>query len=209
MVQNLIPKLKDRLRQPLPGAEAHKLMMPRLVSGSRIRFPNAADPRRGAVLILLYEDHGVLTLPLIQRPRYEGVHSGQMALPGGKAEESDTDLHFTALRETCEEIGVHPQAVEIMGNLSEFFVGASNHLVLPVIGYAASKPSFTPDPYEVEEIIEVPLAELMDQKKRKEKEIMTTHGYKLYSPYFDVRNKVVWGATAMILSEFVEVIKEL
>ena len=208
-MEDLIQKLKDRLKQPLPGADAHKLMMPRLLSGDRIRFSHTPDPRKGAVLILLYRKDGELNLPLIQRPTYDGVHSGQMALPGGKADAGDTDLHYTALREANEEIGILPGSVEIMGHLSEFFVGASNHLVLPVIGFTKEKPTFVPDPIEVEEIIEVPLKELLDQKKRKEKEIMTTHGYKLYSPYFDVRNKVVWGATAMMLSEFIEVIKEL
>lgn len=209
MKVDLIQKLKSRLNDPLPGADAHNLMLPRLSSGDRIRFRDNQSPRKGAVLILLYEKEGEFNFPLIQRPVYEGIHSGQMALPGGKADESDPDLYFTALREAKEEIGISPESVEIIGNLSEFFVGASNHLILPVIGYIRSEAIFEPDPYEVEEVIEVPLIDLMDQKKRKEKEIMTTHGYKLYSPYFDMQNKVVWGATAMMLSEFVEVIKEL
>lgn len=209
MTSDLIDKLKSRLSHPLPGNEAQNLMMPKLPSGKRVSFNNSSNPRKGAVLLLLYEKGGEFYFPLIQRPVYEGLHSGQIAFPGGKQEEKDTDLYYTALREANEEVGVDVESIDIMGTLSEFFVAASNHLVLPVIGFHKAVPIFTPDSYEVDEVIEAPLSELLDQTKRKEKEIITSQGFKLHSPYFDIQGKVVWGATAMMLSEFVEIIREL
>lgn len=204
-----IEKLKYHLDHPLPGKVAHDLMLPRFPSGNRIQFKNAENPRKGAVLVLLYEQGDSFSFPLIQRPTYDGVHSGQVAFPGGKMEPEDPDLYITAIREAEEEIGIDRQYVEVLGCLSEFFVAASNHLVLPVVGYYHAEPVFTPDQHEVEHVIEAPLKELLDQERRKEKEITTNHGYKLLSPYFDIQDKVVWGATAMMLSEFAEIIRRL
>lgn len=209
MTSAWIDKIRSRLSHPLPGHEAHSLMMPRLASGKRLNLQPGGAPRKGAVLLLLYEKNGELYFPLIQRSVYPGVHSGQIAFPGGKHEEQDEDLYHTALREAYEEVGVEQQAVDIMGTLSEFFVSASNHLVLPVIGFYPSVPVFKPDPIEVDELIEAPLSELLNKKLRKSTEIVTPQGYKLVSPYFELRGKVVWGATAMMLSEFVEIIHEL
>lgn len=206
-MDDLIRKLKLRLNEPLPGSTAYQQMIPR--AAKRLRFKFDEEPRKGAVLILLYPDSNVIKFPLIQRPLYEGVHSGQIALPGGRYETADRDLVETALRETHEEIGVHPDHVNIIGQLSEFMVSASNHLVLPVIGYAAVKPVFKKDDYEVDEIIETPLDELLDATRIKEKEIITASGYRLHSPYYDVQGKVVWGATAMMLSEFIQIINDL
>lgn len=208
-MKDLIGRLQQRLQDPLPGTPAHEKMLPRIPGGNRVRFRNEDEPRRGAVLILLYEHQGSIFFPLIQRPQYEGVHSGQIALPGGRYEEEDKDLVETALREAKEEVGVDPSQVQVIGQLSEFMVSASNHLVLPVISFTESRPAFVPDPYEVDEVIEASLDELLDINRIKEKEIVTTHGYRLHSPYFDLNGRVVWGATAMMLSEFVTLIKEL
>ena len=208
-MKDLIGRLQQRLQHPLPGKPAHEKMLPKVPGGNRVKFKNSGAPRKGAVLILLYENDGKIHFPLIQRPLYEGVHSGQIALPGGRYEEDDSDLIATALREANEEVGVPTREVNVIGQLSEFMVSASNHLVLPVIGYSVSKPSFIPDPREVDEIVEATLDELLDSGRLKEKEIVTAHGYRLRSPYYDIQGKVVWGATAMMLSEFVELIREI
>ena len=208
-MEDLIGRLKQRLQSPLPGNVAHEKMLPKIPGGNKLRFKYSDEPRKGAVLILLYEAADEVYFPLIQRPQYEGVHSGQIALPGGRYEEADKDLIATAIRETQEEVGADPNTIEVIGHLSEFMVSASNHLVLPVIGYTRTKPSFVPDPYEVDEVIEARLAEIMDDSLIRETEIVTSGGYRLKSPYFDVQGKVVWGATAMMLSEFVQIIKEL
>jgi len=200
--------LEKRLKERLPGEAAHVQMAPKSKTGNRLRFRHSDNPRLGAVMILFFKKNDQWYFPLIQRPKYEGVHSGQMALPGGRFEPSDPDLITTALRETHEEIGVEPKDVEVLGQLSEFFVAASNHKVLPVVGFCDQEPKFVPDPTEVEEVILASLDELLDVNKLKAKQITTTYGYQLQSPYFHLGEKVVWGATAMMLNELRHILQE-
>lgn len=200
--------LEKRLQLSMPGAPAHDLMKPKLANGAPIRMKHATPAKEGGVLILIYENNGIAHFPLIQRPNYEGIHSGQIALPGGKMEESDVDLTYTALRETREEIGVEENEIEVIGSLSKFFVSASNYNVLPVIGKTHSIPSFIPDPHEVAGIITPPVHHLVDPTKRLEKEMVVRNGVKLVSPYFNLEQQTVWGATAMMLSELVVILEE-
>ncbi|WP_424961522.1 NUDIX hydrolase [Ekhidna sp.] len=200
--------LEKRVQQPMPGDVAHQRMKPKMANGAPLKLKHATPPRKGGVLILLYEEEGSVRFPLIQRPSYEGIHSGQMALPGGRHEEEDMDLFQTALRESEEEIGVHREKVEIIGSLSEFFVAASNYQVLPVIGKINHKPSFIPEPREVDDIVTPPITHLIDPERLKEKEISVRSGYRLICPYFDLEGRTVWGATAMMLSELVDLLSE-
>lgn len=207
MLGLFIEKLKRELENPLPGKPAQMMMSPRHRNDRDIEISNQANPKLGSVLIMLYEEDGEIKFPLIQRPQYEGVHSGQISLPGGKMEEGES-LIQTALREANEEIGVETDGLEIVGLLSPFFVWVSNFKVQPVLSAFYKKPAFNPDMYEAEEVIEVNLSDLMDEKNVKSKDIHTVLGYKIHSPYFDIMGKVVWGATAMMLSEFVEIVKK-
>ena len=200
--------LEKRLQMSLPGGLAHNRMKPKMADGAPLKMKPATPPRKGGVLILLFEENGIAHFPLIQRPNYDGIHSGQMALPGGRFEESDGDQFQTALRETEEEIGVDMKRVEIIGNLSEFFVAASNYMVLPVIGKIDYKPDFIPEPREVDDIVTPPVHHLIDPDRFKTKEMVVRNGFRLQSPYFDLEGRTVWGATAMMLSELVEVLKE-
>jgi 8-oxo-dGTP pyrophosphatase MutT (NUDIX family) len=208
MFPDLILKLQERLQKPLPGWESHAKLKPILPHGVRFKEPTE-HTRRGGVLLLLYQVNGYWHFPLIQRPMYDGVHSGQVAFPGGKHEPADVDLFATAVRESHEEVGTLPQKVQVIGALSEFYVAASDHLILPVVGYYPEVPQFVPEVREVDHVIEAALHQLFDGEMLKEKEIVASNGYKLRSPYFDIQGKVVWGATAMILSEFMDIIKEL
>ncbi|MCR9250974.1 MAG: CoA pyrophosphatase [bacterium] len=202
--------LEERLKYGLPGEEAHLKMAPKSIEGSRLRFTQNEKTRAGGVMIMLYEQNGEVFFPLIQRPNYDGVHGGQVSFPGGKREENDTDTFHTAVRETEEEIGVPARQIEIIGSLTEFFVGASNNLVLPVIGTSNDQPTFIPDQHEVSEVVEAKVTELLDDSLVKEKVITVAGGQvQLNSPYFDIQNKVVWGATAMMLSEFKDILKEI
>jgi len=207
MRDNFISNLEKKLREPLPGDQAHRKMIPTSRNQKpRFKFPN--PPKLGAVLILFYRLNNEWHFPLIQRPKYIGVHSGQIGLPGGKMEHSDKDLIATALRETEEEIGIKQDKVAVIGSLSEFYVGASNHQILPVIGYYdGNQPTFIPDNYEVAEVIEAPLETLLDERSVKSIEMTVSPGLSLDSPYFHLSDRVVWGATAMMLSELVDVIK--
>ena len=200
--------LEKRVQKPMPGDQAHNKMKPTMADGAPLRLKHPAPPKKGGVLILLYEANGKVHFPLIQRPTYEGIHSGQMALPGGKFEKGDEDQYETALREANEEIGVLDKDIQVIGSLSEFFVAASNYMVLPVIGKIDYKPSFSPEPREVDDIITPTLDRLIATDSVKEKEMVVRNGLQMICPYYDLEGRTVWGATAMMLSEFVEIVKE-
>ena len=199
--------LQTRLNDPMPGMEASKEMFPVLANGDRIRMEHDEKAREGAVMILLYQDEGTVRFPIIQRPIYPGVHSGQMALPGGKSEEDDKDLIATALREMEEEIGVPANDVEVIGSLSSFYVAVSNFQILPVIGLTRKQPVYVPQQSEVADIISADLSHLINDAYRKEKEMVVTGGVILRSPYFDLEGREVWGATSMMLNEFKVILK--
>ncbi|MEM6831339.1 MAG: CoA pyrophosphatase [Bacteroidota bacterium] len=207
-LSGLVSFLENRLTQSLPGAIAHDLMKPTLPGGLPIRVKHSEPHREGGVMILLYEEQGRVRFPLIQRPVYDGVHSGQIAFPGGKKEELDTDLIETAMRESMEEIGVNVSRMKVIGSLSKFFVAASNFEVLPVISYVDQPPVFTPDDREVSEIITPSLIDLVNETNRKTKKMEVGNGVTLEAPYFSLQQKVVWGATAMMLSEFTSILSE-
>ncbi|HNP19694.1 MAG TPA: CoA pyrophosphatase [Fulvivirga sp.] len=208
-MNDFLRKLEQCLREPLPGHEAHRLMMPKESSNARFDDSRLKTARPSSVLILFYEKKGELYLPLTQRQEYDGIHSGQVSFPGGKWEKEDKDLVATAKRETFEEIGVNGADVNVIGQLSEMFIPPSNTKIMPIVGYTAKPSIFVIDPYEVKELMEVPLAHLLDDVNIKTKDITVRGNYKLRAPYFDVDGKVVWGATAMMLSELVSIINRI
>jgi 8-oxo-dGTP pyrophosphatase MutT (NUDIX family) len=199
--------LQQRLSRALPGASAHELMRAQPVGNLRPIFKNEVSPRPGGVLILLYEKNGEIYFPLIKRPEYGGHHSGQVSFPGGKAEK-DEDRIMAALREGEEEIGIHRESVTVIGQLSDFHVIPSNFLVTPVIGILNAAPVFTPDPVEVAKILSVSLDDLTKADGLLQGEIVV-NGYKLLAPHFMMDGEMVWGATAMILSEFKYILNEI
>ncbi|MEQ9424693.1 MAG: CoA pyrophosphatase [Cyclobacteriaceae bacterium] len=205
----LIKALERRLVLPLPGKNAQVRMAPYHSANQRFNNELSAKARKGAVLILLYPDENRICFPLIQRPKYEGVHSGQIALPGGKFEPEDKNLVQTALRESWEEIGIERDHVSVIGGLSQLFIPVSDFVVHPVIGYVNEVPSLTPDQIEVEHIIEADLNGLLDPQNSSETDIEINASLNIRAPYFRVNDKIVWGATAMMLAELVEVINEL
>lgn len=208
MFLNFIEQLKIRFQKPLPGEEAQFLMAP--FPRQRIHQIDSEkyNPRKSAILILLFPaENGIHTL-LIQRPVYEGIHSGQIAFPGGKFEESDTDLKQTALRETFEEIGVASKDIEIIGKLTDLYINPSNFLVSPFIGFVTQQPDFIIDTYEVQKIISVNLFRLNDEGIKSEKIITHSNSYKIRTPYYEIDGLTVWGATAMMISELNVIVEE-
>lgn len=205
----LIGFLEKKLKKELPGEKAHQIMKPKMADGSPLKLSNSKPPKEGGVLILLYEEGGQLKFPLIQRSSYEGIHSGQMALPGGKFEVEDSNLIATALRETREEIGIPENKIEVIGSLSTFYVAASNYMVKPVIGLIRELPNFILDPREVDDVITPSIEQLVSLNSLKETELTVRNDYKLLCPYFDLEGRMVWGATAMMLSELVVILNEL
>lgn len=200
-------KLRDRLAMPLPGSRAHALFRAKPVGDVRPLFDHKVPPRPGGVIILLYEESGVFMFPLIKRPDYDGAHGGQVSLPGGKAEAGE-DAVQAALRECEEEIGISPDDVTVLGNLSEFFVMPSNYMVTPVVASIRHKPLFRPDPFEVSRIIEARVEDLTAGNSIREKEIIVAGKYRMIAPHFEIGDEVVWGATAMMLNEFRVVLTE-
>jgi 8-oxo-dGTP pyrophosphatase MutT (NUDIX family) len=157
---------------------------------------------------MLYEDNGQVRFPLIKRQEYLGAHSGQISLPGGKAE-PDEDAVETALREAEEEIGLNRNDVEVIGKLSDFFVIPSNFLVTPIIVAADGIPSLNPDPREVARILTGNVFDIARQDAILNKEIIAGGQFKMMAPHFEIEGEVVWGATAMILNELCHVIREI
>ncbi len=206
--QLFIDQLSNRLEQPLPGRLAHELMAPRPIDERRFSENPEKPARPGGVMVLLYPHDGEIYVPLTKRPVYNGAHSGQVSLPGGKVESSDRNLIETALRETQEEIGVNSNEIKVIGELSELFIIVSNFKVYPTVGVLNQKPIMIPEEKEVVKVLTPTLNELLDKERRG---IKTMHfpPYKIDSPYFDVEGEVVWGATAMILSELVHMVEEI
>jgi 8-oxo-dGTP pyrophosphatase MutT (NUDIX family) len=157
-------------------------------------------------MILLFPGkNGQLETVLIERPVNESIHSGQIAFPGGSMDAVDINEATTALRETEEEIGIPAATVKVIGKISNLFIPASRFLVHPHIGIVNSTPQFQPNPAEVRSLIFLPVTTLLELVPLI-KEFPTSYG-KLLAPYFNIGEYAVWGATAMMLSEFREMIK--
>lgn len=204
----LIYELDKRLKDPLPAAKAHELLRARPVSGQFPDFGHKLPPRPGSVLILLYEENGVIKFPLTKRATYNGAHSAQMSFPGGKAEAGEGVIE-TALREAEEEIGIHQADVKIIGQLSNFDVIPSNFIVTPIVGALDYVPVFKPDPREVEKIIYAEINDIVREDAILEEEILAAGLYPMIAPHFLVENEIVWGATAMMLNELRVVVREI
>ncbi len=167
-----------------------------------IRRPDnmAGRPRIGAVLLLLYPKNEQLHFVLTRRRDDLKSHGGQISFPGGRQEEGEP-LPLTALREAHEEVGVDPQLVRIIGEMTPIYIPPSDFEVHPFVGWAAAAPIFYPAEWEVAEILEVPLPHLFDQTNHRQ-EPRDFNGLTLQIPYYAVGEHKVWGATAIMLSEF-------
>lgn len=202
---SIISFLKKQLQGPLPGQVAQAKMT------TRVKFmPPPVNARLASVLCLLYPKNGNWHFPLIQRVITKNdKHSGQISFPGGKLELSDKTNQAAALREANEEIGINKEDVNILGNLTPLYVPASNFQVFPFIGYLDYMPTFIRQEREVAEVVEVELNQLINPETKKYKTIKFGNEHTIKDvPYFDVNGKTVWGATAMMLSEFVELINQ-
>jgi 8-oxo-dGTP pyrophosphatase MutT (NUDIX family) len=210
-LNTLVEILKIRLTQPLPGRAAQlALISPQALLEYEKRFEQETaikNARQSSVLILLYEKNGQLFIPLIKRPEYEGVHSGQIALPGGKVEPDDKDLQATALRETYEEIGIPSEKIQVLGMLTPVFIPPSRFWVNVVVGYCNESPAFIPDAREVETILELPIKHLQDANHIEERSVMTSNDWKMKATGYVFQNHFIWGATSMILTELRALLK--
>ena len=210
MQREQLEKLQRKLQEDLPGTDSHQKMMRNRRISAEVAKKGDTNPRLSAVLIALYPEGDQFHTVFIRRNEYKGVHSKQVSFPGGKMEDTDRDLYHTALREAEEETGIISNDVEIIGELTEVYIPPSNFLVLPVVGVLKEKPLFVPDPIEVNRIITSPVNRIMERNVIQETEVnVDRYNLPLKVKYFDIDNEVVWGATAMMLSEFRDVLLKL
>jgi 8-oxo-dGTP pyrophosphatase MutT (NUDIX family) len=190
--------------QELPGLQGQLLMAP---AGRDFTWPEGAV-MHAAVMLVLFRRNETFRLILTRRHDYDGPHSGQVSFPGGKSDPDDRGFEYTALRETFEEIGIKPEELRVIGKLSDLFIPVSRYMVHPYIAWSEDIPVCLPDPGEVKYILEVKLDDLLNMQNRKTK-IMTLGGSDYEVPYLSLEGETVWGATAMILSEFTEIVRPL
>ncbi len=198
--EELVPKIE---KIALPGIEAQFKLAPEITKklGRKINL-SKRNPKHAAVLSLLFPDNNnEMQMVFMLRKAYEGVHSNQIGFPGGKLEKEDGDLKITALRETHEEIGVVAKDVTILKKMTEVYIPPSNFLVVPFLGVVSKRPKYILEEKEVERIIEIPLKHVLSDEFIGTKIITTSYATNLEVPVFEFQEEVIWGATAMMLSE--------
>ncbi len=187
---------------------SHQKMEPQ-IRKKLMQLPEYTDriPKKAAVLMLVYPKNDKATLALIVRKKSHDVHSSQIAFPGGKHEDNDDNYQETALRETFEEIGVHQYRVHLIRSFSEVYIPVSNFLVYPFLATAKAELIFSPCPDEVELVIEIPIEKVLNENSVSTVCMDTSYAQQIDVPVFKFDNYVVWGATAMMLSELKDALK--
>ena len=210
----MLQKIKANLKKKLPGSKAWSKMAVKS-KNKKIEKTQQYDKllseekleslKKASVLIALFDKEGELYFPLIKRPKYEKNHPGQIALPGGTNEKNET-FEETALREAQEEVGLNSDNVEIIGKLTPIPVPVSDYLIYPYIGYIKKEPKWKICKEEVDELFILKLSELLKADNGYSEEwILRNKKWKV--PIFKVMNQTIWGATASVLSELIELTK--
>jgi 8-oxo-dGTP pyrophosphatase MutT (NUDIX family) len=203
---DLPSQLATRLQGSLPGWAAQAHYQPELSFG-RHRGPAARGARQAAVLILLYPEHDQWHIPLIVRPAHMSDHGGQVSLPGGAIEPGEESWR-AAVREYSEELGAPADDVRVVGQLSELFLFASNYQVTPWVGAVDEAPRWHPNQGEVDALLEIPLAHLVDPANSGHIE-RQQRGLTFKAPSFSWQSQRIWGATSMVLAELVASLADL
>lgn len=198
--EELVPKIE---KIALPGIDAQFKLAPEIRKklGKTINV-SARNPKHAAVMSLLFPDeNNEMQMVFILRKSYKGVHSNQIGFPGGKLEAEDGSLKVAALRETQEEIGVPVKDITVLKELTEVYIPPSNFLVTPFLGIVSKRPQYILEEKEVERIIEIPLKQVLSDDFLATEIITTSYATSLEVPVFKFEKEVIWGATAMMLSE--------
>ena len=210
---DFVARLREALSRPLPGLDAQLRMAPAPRLGwDPLKFPEGAT--NGAALLLLYPGFAGATadtphgesLHVALTVRGSGLrnHTGQVSLPGGRVDEGET-FEAAALREATEEIGIDPNAIELLGRLTPLHIPVSGFLLHPIVGFTPMRPAFQRAEWEVARIIEAPVLLLADPdvvKRETRTRVVKGQSIDVDVPYFDIDGEKVWGATAMVLAEF-------
>jgi 8-oxo-dGTP pyrophosphatase MutT (NUDIX family) len=207
--ETFIKSLPQIAQSPLPGADSQFKMSPpfriELIAKQQELMKQS---RKAGVMALFYPDANSIThLVLILRKTYQGVHSAQIGFPGGKLEPEDSSIEYAALRETYEEVGVPMESVKVIKAMTEVYIPPSNFTVYPFIGITETTPMFAKQDDEVEAIIELQLQELFHDANQTSQRVMTSLSMEVEVPAFELNGHLVWGATAMMLSEIKDLLK--
>jgi len=209
--QEFEKKIVKITKMQLPGEVVQFKMAPleRLAEMKHLAYKKNTAKRAGVLALFYPSINNNTCFALILRKTYKGVHSAQIGFPGGKLEDSDGSLRDTALRETEEEVGVLRNSVSILKKLTEIYIPPSDFFVQPYLGITTTTPKFILQKEEVEELIEVPLDHFMDDSIKTMQTLSTSYAKNIEVPAFILNNHLVWGATAMMLNEVREMLKEL
>lgn len=202
---DFIKELQRKLQQPLPGQPAQLKMAP----SSRRKYMIAPEGvRRAGVMATLFPKNEEWHVVLIERNKNDkDSHGGQISFPGGKAEPEDGTMLKTALRETEEEVGILQNEINVLGSLSEVYIPVSNFNVYPFVGFLDFQPEYTIQEEEVFKVLEIPLSHFQNEAAKRTTDIPINKYLTLKNvPYYEVDNQILWGATAMMMSELMEVI---
>lgn len=202
---NLSSAIKEELLSDLPGRKAQEIMAP---EHPRTFPPSHLVKQNAAVSLIILAGNDKTDIILTKRAEYNGHHSGQISFPGGKEEESDKSHIETAIRETKEEIGLNLSKENCLGSLTPLYIMVSDFMVFPFVFFYDynNKIEFILDKQEVEYIIQFNLLSLLDKSLVKTTKLTLEDSSVILTPYYGINNEMVWGATAMILSEFIEVL---
>jgi len=206
--QDFLKYVPKFLEVTLPASEAHFRMAPlERIEGMKNLKIESKNPKTAAVMMLFYPKNEKTHLVLIVRNSYEGVHSAQIAFPGGKYESEDQSFEQTALRETYEEIGIHPNHINLIRPFTQVYIPPSNFMVHPYLGYSTNELNFVLQEEEVAGLVELPMVDFLDDGIVTNKIMKTSYAGDFEVPGFRVNEHFVWGATAMMLSELKETLK--
>ena len=210
----MIKNIKKKLKSKLPGIDSWNRMAVKPINGKNIinnkivKYENFLsenkinEMKKAAVLVCFFKRKDEYYLPLIRRPMHEKNHPGQIALPGGAMEENET-LENTALREAFEEVGIIPDNVEILGKMTPLPVPVSKYVITPFIGITNNEPKWNINRQEVDELIILKYTDLIDSNNGYYED-WNLNGNMLRVPIFKIMNKDIWGATAAVLSELID-----
>jgi len=209
VIPKLIGALQNIIQNDLPGERAHLALIPERIQASTV-FQKGMSYKNSAVSVLLFEENGIIQSVLIQRPKYDGAHSDQMAFPGGKVEPEDASFKVTALREMYEEIGFEDAHIAHLGNLTRVYIPVSQFMVYPHVFFTTKKVSFSANKREVASIVCFPLLDILNPDIFIKTTIPLQNGLTLKNmAAISIQNKIVWGATLLILNELRLCLKKL
>ena len=209
--QDFKDKVSNLKKITLPGEEAHYKLAPlfRVQELEKLNGQNADAKNAGVLSVFYPSSENKVHFVLILRKTYKGVHSNQVGFPGGRVEKEDRDLEQTALRETEEEVGIPRSEIQVLKKLTQIYIPPSNFWVYPFLGIRERTPVLIPQEDEVEDILEIDLDEFLSDSCLTTQKLSTSYAENVDVPAFLLNGHIVWGATAMVLSEMKELLKQV